>query len=1096
MRDRLHLLCIGTMVMFVACPTPTIAASDTCEPQVAKIVSVQGRVEAQRAGEVQWQPARLNDILCSGDTIRVQDRSRAALALINETILRLDQNTTVTFPEPEERGVSLLDLLTGAIHFFSRVPRTLKVRTPFVNAAVEGTEFLITVRKDRATVIVFEGEVAAGNEHGRLILQSGKSGVTLAGQAPTLRVVARPRDAIRWALHYPAIVDYRPADFTNTGWQRMVRRSIEFYRAGDLVNAFAAIAEAPGEIRDPRFFTYRAALLLTVGHVHEASDDIAQALALVPNNSHAVALQAIIAVVQNEKANALELAMEAVAFDAESAVAKVALSYAQQANFDLPGALASLQQAVNRDPENALAWARLSELWLSVGDLDEALAAASEAVSRNSDLARTQTVLGFAYLTQIKIEDATEAFEKAIELDQAAPLPRLGLGLAKIRKSDLEAGRREIEIAASLDPNSSLIRSYLGKAFFEEKRNLLAKNQFDLAKKLDQADPTPWFYDAIRKQTINRPVEALHDIQRSIDLNDNRAVFRSRLLLDEDLAARSAAQARIYRDLGFEQLALVEGWKSVNTAPNDYSGHRFLADTYSTLPRHDIARVSELLQSQLLQPLNITPLQPQLAETNLFILSGAGPSDPAFNEFNPLFERDRYAFQTNGISGNGSDLDGYDAVFSGVQGKTSFSVGGFHFQADGFRENNDQEQDIASAFVQASLSHKTSIQAELRSTETEKGDLELRFDPNNFSAALRQTRDTDSARVGFFHALTPQSQILASVIRQDVDRSLQDMPFPTVAVDFEGEDESQSTEIQHLLRSQRYNIVSGIGHVSADVKDVNDQTVQVPFPPFVLMSSETVERDVDHTNLDVYSQISNPDHVTVTLGASGDSFEGIVDEDQFNPKLGVIWKPVPATTVRAAAFRVLKRTLASDQTLEPTQVAGFNQFFDDGEGTDAKRYGVAVDQKFSSQLYGGIELSKRDLEVPFNVIPPPPPAPQVSEVREVDWKEYLNRAYLYWALRPWLAASVELQYEKFERDPEFVGTEEITKLTTHRIPFGVNLYYPSGFIVRIQATYVDQEGDFGDPASGTVPVLGSRCCLWLPAAQTTWSHFGRGEKPV
>ena len=47
--------------------------------------------------------------------------------------------------------------------------------------------------------------------------------------------------------------------------------------------------------------------------------------------------------------------------------------------------------------------------------------------------------------------------------------------------------------------------------------------------------------------------------------------------------------------------------------PGDYSGHRFLADTYSALPRYDVARVSELLQAQLLQPINITPVQPQLA---------------------------------------------------------------------------------------------------------------------------------------------------------------------------------------------------------------------------------------------------------------------------------------------------------------------------------------------------------------------------------------------------------------------------------------------------------------------------------------------------
>jgi hypothetical protein len=46
-------------------------------------------------------------------------------------------------------------------------------------------------------------------------------------------------------------------------------------------------------------------------------------------------------------------------------------------------------------------------------------------------------------------------------------------------------------------------------------------------------------------------------------------------------------------------------------------------------------------------------------------------------------------------------------------------------------------------------------------------------------------------------------------------------------------------------------------------------------------------------------------------------------------------KKSPGTTLRAAAFRVLKRTLITDQTLEPTQVAGFNQFFDDANLTEA-----------------------------------------------------------------------------------------------------------------------------------------------------------------
>src|SRR5207248_8012725 len=192
-------------------------------------------------------------------------------------------------------------------------------------------------------------------------------------------------------------------------------------------------------------------------------------------------------------------------------------------------------------------------------------------------LARTQTVLGFAHLTRIDVDEARTAFDRAIALDPADPLPRLGLGLAKIRESDVDEGTKEIETAASLDPNNSLIRSYLGKAYFEQKRGVLVSTEFEQAKLLDPQDPTPWFYDAITKQTTNRPVEALHDLQKAIELNDNQAVYRSRLLLDSDLAARSASLGRIYSDLGFQQLALTEGWKSVNTDPSNYSAHRLLA---------------------------------------------------------------------------------------------------------------------------------------------------------------------------------------------------------------------------------------------------------------------------------------------------------------------------------------------------------------------------------------------------------------------------------------------------------------------------------------------------------------------------------------
>jgi len=1021
------------VTMFVGYLFPTIAAAEMDGFWVGKIVSVQGRVQVRRAGAAEWVSVRLNETYGFGDMIRVQEQSRAAVVLRSGAILRLDQKTTITFSASEQKEESsLLDLLHGAAHFFSPTPRKLKVTTPFVNAAVGGTEFFVRVERNQTLLSVFEGRVAAINEAGSLVLASGQSAIAWTGQAPVSQVVVRPRDAVQWALYYPPILDYQPADFPGggeTSWQAMVRKSIGFFWGGDLASAFFNLKETPDDISDPRFFTYRAALHLSVGRVDDASADIEKALNLDPYDNHAFALQSIIAVAQNRKEQALDLARKVVEFAPESSAARVALSYAQQAHFDIKSALVSLKEAANLDPENALVQARQAELQLSMGNLDEAVRAAREAVSLNPDIARTQTVLGFAYLTEIKTLDAKNAFKRAIELDQAAPLPRLGLGLARIREGDLKQGRGEIEIAASLDPDNSLIRSYLGKAYFEEKRDKSARNQLAMARELDPLDPTPWFYDAIRKQTINRPVEALQDLQKSIELNDNRAVYRSRMLLDEDLAARSASLGRIYSDLGFQQLALVEGYKSLNTDPSNYSAHRFLADSYAALPRHEIARVSELLQSQLLQPINITPVQPSFAESNLLILEGVSPANPSYNEFSTLFNSNRIALQASGVVGENT-TPGNEIVLSGVWGRGSYSLGQFYYETDGFRENNDLEKDITDVFAQVNLSPKTSLQGEFRHKETKYGDRALSFDP--FDPSLKTKARENTCRLGLYYAPASHSDLVASVIYQDATEE-QSRDFFGFPMKVEGDTKGYIAETQYMFRKPSLNLIGGGGHYELD-------------------SSRSFIDDFDtvHDNGYLYSYIRYPSELTWTVGASFDSFDDdlIGKFDRVNPKFGMIWNLTPETTLRLAGFKVFKRTLIADQTVEPTQVAGFNQFFDDFNGTGSSRYGAAVDQRFSSSLYGGLELSNRALNVPIVT---------GEVVVTEDWAEELYRAYLYWTPHRSIAIKAEYQLERFERERLDEFNETPFMMKTHLLPVVLGYFHPSGFFSRLQTTYVNQK---------------------------------------
>ena len=1037
----LHLvMCVVLLAMLLY---PEASPAMTCDKWVAKVVSVQGTVEVKKVDETQWQTAKLNDTYCAGDVIRVEERSRADIALVNQPVLRLDQNTTITLGGIKEEHTSLISLLKGAAHFFSRAPRNLEVRTAFVNAGVEGTEFFIKVDENQTFLTVFEGKVLAKNEAGSVGVTGGQSAVAEKGKAPVLRVVAHPRDAVQWALYYPPVI-YTPPEG-------------------------AAVKE---DMNDPRYLAHHASLLLSVGRVDEASADLEKAISLNSNYSDAYALQSIIAVVRNEKQKALDLANKAVQTGPKSATALIALSYAQQASFNLEGARASLEQAVKVAPENALAWARLAEVWSSFGYLDKSLAAAQKAVQLSPDLERTETVLGFAYLTEVKITESKATFDKAIALDQAAPLPRLGLGLAKIRDGDLKAGGREIEIAASLDPNNSLIRSYLGKVYYEEKRGKIDGEEFAVAKKLDPKDPTPWFYDAIAKQTTNRPVEALHDMQKAIELNDNRAVYRSKFLLDSDLAARSSSLARIYNDLGFQQRALAEGWNSVNTDPTNFSAHRFLADSYSALPRHEIARVSELLVSQLLQPTNITPIQPQSAESNLFLLSSQGPSATGFNTYNPLFNRDQATLQASGMVGENSTWSG-EGIVSGIYKKLSLSAGYSKFKTDGFRINNDQNDEIANVFAQYELSYKTSIQAEYRYRDIKRGDTELRFFEDDFLPNLDQEDKTHSVRIGFHHAFSPHSDLIGSAMYHQKDSSLDDIieippppdaPFlPTQQDSFNvnGDEDAYNGELQYLFRSTYASFVGGAGYFNIDGEFLyTDHIFDPSFTPPLLLDSFVTKEDanVEHTNLYLYSYLYPLKNITLTIGGSGDFYNGSeIDKDQFNPKFGITWNPFTNTTVRGAVFRTLKRTLITNQTLEPTQVAGFNQFYDDANGTDSWRYGTAVDQKFTKSIYGGLEFSRRELDVPFLDLLPPP-APPVLQIRTADWDENLYRAYLYWTPGEWLALSVEYQYEKFDRGDDF--TAGIKNVKTQKVPLGIRFFLPSGLSAGLKATYYNQDGDF------------------------------------
>jgi hypothetical protein len=90
------------------------------------------------------------------------------------------------------------------IDLFSPGGRPLDLQTPYVTAAVEGTEFFVLVNPTRkiAEVGVIEGRVGLENRQGGLALAAGEAATAQPGPAPR-RIEIRPRDQVRWAIYYP-----------------------------------------------------------------------------------------------------------------------------------------------------------------------------------------------------------------------------------------------------------------------------------------------------------------------------------------------------------------------------------------------------------------------------------------------------------------------------------------------------------------------------------------------------------------------------------------------------------------------------------------------------------------------------------------------------------------------------------------------------------------------------------------------------------------------------------------------------------------------------------------------------------------------------
>jgi Tfp pilus assembly protein PilF len=947
------------------------------------ILTIEGKVEVWPTGANDWTAARTNQVLKIGDQIRTGFRSRATLQLSDLTVMRMNQLTTLEIQPPKTaEAKNTIDVKSGGTYFLGRdKPKQTDIRTPQTSGAILGTEFALEVTPDGRTVLtLIDGAVELTNAAGQFALASGEQATVRQGQRPEKTAVIDAINILQWSLYYPAVLDAGELNL-GAGEQQALAGSLAAYRAGDLPGALAAYPADRKPATDAER-VYLAGLVLAVGQVAEAESQLRQ---IDGGNERptrlAAALRLMISTVKGVKES------EAAAGEPPSSLATelLAKSYAAQSRFDLKESLSLARAASGKSPDFGFAEARVAELEFSFGRTAAAQTALDHALQHSPRNAQALALRGFLLAAKGRVAEAQAAFDGAIAADAALGNGWLGRGLVKIRQGRANDGRADLQVAATLEPQRALLRSYLGKAFSNARDLAHARRELELAKKLDPNDPTAWLYSALLAQQGNEINRGVSDLERSQELNDNRRLFRSRMLLDQDRAVRGANLAQIYRDAGMPDLSRREAARAVDADYANASAHLFLAESYDVLRdpnqvnlRYETPWLSELLIANLLAPVGAGPLSQNISQ----------------QEYSSLLERDRLGVSASTEYLSRGEWNHTSSQF-GTFGNTAYAIDAEYHSSPGQRPNNDREQLTLTGKFQQQFTPDDSLLVQTIYYDAKAGDLAQYYDPARASRTMRLTEMQEpNIFAGWHHQWTPGSHTLALVGRLHDDFTLTDPNGSTLTfnrnaagditgtvprgfgLDFGSRLEAFTGELQHLVETGGHTLIAGgraqIGSLdNRAALELKPGTFPGPgvFPPH----TDSITGDLNRFTLYAYDHWQILDSLRLSAGVAYDHLEfplnseipplgaGQETRDKVSPKAGLEWTPCADATVRGVYTRSLGGVFFDQSVrLEPTQLAGFNQAFRSlipesvaglVPGTEFETAGAALDLKFKTRTY-------------------------------------------------------------------------------------------------------------------------------------------------
>jgi lipoprotein NlpI len=1096
------LLCSVKLLAYLVFASRTYAqpVNGTTNGESSIVIEAAGEVDCATTGNTNWHAAPVGTALLPGDRLRTHDQSRAAVQLSDRSVIRLDERTTLEILPPRHTEKKRFGLPNGSVFFFNREkPADVEFDTPLAAGAIRGTEFLLQSFETSPgmRLALIDGLVSLQTSNGEIDLKRGDDFSLTAGQPPQITPLINATGAIQWALYYPAVID--PDDLgLNREDANNLAVVIEHYRAGDVLAALHSWP-AGSATMSPSRQVLHAAVELSVGNVATAES----LLALLPIDSPgSPALRELIATVKGEtnRANTVP----------QNASEWLARSYSLQAISDLPAARDAAWQATERAPRFGFARARLAELEFYFGNRRAALAELDAAMNLSPRLAPAYALRGFVLLQAGDTSAALTAFDRARSLDAAFGPAWLGRGLCQMRQRDFTGARTSFQAAAALEPRRAVFRVYLGKSAAELGDDKAAEKEFDLAKRLDPNDPTGWFYSALQLWQENRINESIRNLQESIDLNDQRAPFRSRLLLDEDRSVRSANLAAIYDDAGIPDVSLHTAARSVAEDYANFSGHLFLSDSYQALLagnrfdlRLETARESELLVANLLAPPGAGNLSQQLSQQEHL----------QFFDPRPIAGSSLTAYDSRG------NLLLAETLFGTID-RFSYALDASYDTINGQRPNNQSLEHDYTLTVKQQVTADDQLYLQIGENTTSSGDVATLYDPAQAIIGFHaHEQQQPNLFAGWHHTWSPGDHTLFLFSRLDdqltytnpepnvvflfqsggVVSAIQAPPLgPPFHLNFDRDFTLYSAELQQIWETPRQSLVVGGRWQHGDV--TTHAVLDRSFPGVI--TDQTQSGTLDRGDVYGYYSWRPIDSLQLIGGASYDSVRFPENTDippisnressrnLASPKAGLLFTPWRGGQLRGVYTKSLGGLFFDNSVrLEPSQVAGFNQAFRSlipesveslVPGTEFETAGVGFDQSLKKGTFFGLEADwltsegHRTVGVLTNqFFFPSPDSPSGTE-QNLDFRERDLSAYLgqllgnYFSLGARYRISEAHLVGSFPQIPNTAaGLNQIVQdnhATLQQTSLAATFNHPTGFFAQWVSSWYHQDNSGYTPA--------------------------------